>query len=443
MNFVKYVAFAGSSYIDLPLWVKNKKCCINVKNNDNRCFEYAILSCLYHKDIKKNLDRVNNYYQYKNKLNFEGINFPVDASSYELFEKQNNIPINVFIIEKEDAENRYEIFYISKLKSEKERINILLIEDDDKNHYTWIKNLRGFIKEGTTDLHVCDKCLCKFKLKNAYDNHLLEDKCEKYDNIVKKVLPEDGLHKNYFKNHNRKYKKPFIIYADSESYLRPIEIKKGKGTTLYQNHVTNNIGVKLVSLYPELIKDSYKQFDGENCVDEFLKYLFELENKILKIIDDGIDNITNDIYNKTGKCTICEIYNGQTVGIFKDIFNKKLIGYAHEKCIKSMEYYYENFKIPVVLHNLKNYDSHLILQAVGKFNVKDISCIPNTMEKYMTFSLDRLSFIDSFQFTLTSLEKLVSGLNKANNDEIFKNFNDEVKESDELKKRITTDRIIL
>ena len=38
-----------------------------------------------------------------------------------------------------------------------------------------------------------------------------------------------------------------------------------------------------------------------------------------------------------------------------------------------------NHKIPVVCHNLKNYDSHLIIQELGIFN---LNVIPNRLEKY-------------------------------------------------------------
>ena len=31
----------GGSYIESPKWLKDKKCCINQKNNDNKCFQYA------------------------------------------------------------------------------------------------------------------------------------------------------------------------------------------------------------------------------------------------------------------------------------------------------------------------------------------------------------------------------------------------------------------
>ena len=52
---------------------------------------------------------------------------------------------------------------------------------------------------------------------------------------------------------------------------------------------------------------------------------------------------------------------------------------------------------PVVLHNLKNYDSHLIIQELGNFNLK-IKVISNGLEKYMSFTINKLRFIDSYQF---------------------------------------------
>ena len=67
-------------------------------------------------------------------------------------------------------------------------------------------------------------------------------------------------------------------------------------------------------------------------------------------------------------------------------------------------------KIPVVFHNLRGYDSHLIMQEIGKFK-KKINVIPNNMERYMSFMLgDHLVFIDSFQLMFNSLERLASNL---------------------------------
>ena len=64
-------------------------------------------------------------------------------------------------------------------------------------------------------------------------------------------------------------------------------------------------------------------------------------------------------------------------------------------------------KVPVVFHNLRGYESHLIMQEIGTFDVK-ISFIPNGLEKYMAFTINRnLGFIYSMQFVNSSLDALV------------------------------------
>ena len=53
---------------------------------------------------------------------------------------------------------------------------------------------------------------------------------------------------------------------------------------------------------------------------------------------------------------------------------------------------------PVIFHNLRVYDSHLIIKEVSKFDFK-VSVTPNGLEKYMSFKINRnLFFVDSMQF---------------------------------------------
>ena len=44
-------------------------------------------------------------------------------------------------------------------------------------------------------------------------------------------------------------------------------------------------------------------------------------------------------------------------------------------------------KVLVILHNLRGYDSHLIMGEIGKFDVK-VNDIPNELEKYMAFTIN-------------------------------------------------------
>ena len=63
---------------------------------------------------------------------------------------------------------------------------------------------------------------------------------------------------------------------------------------------------------------------------------------------------------------------------------------------------------------MKGYDSHSIMQEIGKFDVK-INVIPNGLEKYIAFTFNKnLVFIDSMQFMKSSPDALVK--NSSNND---------------------------
>ena len=84
------------------------------------------------------------------------------------------------------------------------------------------------------------------------------------------------------------------------------------------------------------------------------------------------------------------------------------------------------YKIPIVFHNLKNYDAYVIMQVLDKFNFK-INVIPNGFEKCMSFSLDdKLVFINKFQFLSSSLEKLVKNLGENNCIHLSLEFDSEV-----------------
>ena len=87
----------------------------------------------------------------------------------------------------------------------------------------------------------------------------------------------------------------------------------------------------------------------------------------------------------------------------------KYSGSVHRDCSITLKL---NDKIPVIFHNLKNYDCRLIMQELGKFNFK-INVIPNGLEKYMSFTVsNKVSFIYSFQFLSSLLDSLVKNLNK-------------------------------
>ena len=110
--------------------------------------------------------------------------------------------------------------------------------------------------------------------------------------------------------------------------------------------------------------------------------------------------------------TKCWIYDNDYVD--NDVrdhchITEKYKGFIHRDCKINPKL---NKKIPVIFQNLKNYDSHIIMQELGKFNIR-IKLIPNGLEIYLSFTINnKFSFIGSFQFLSSSLDRLVKNLNK-------------------------------
>ena len=64
------------SYIESPKWLKDKKCTINQKNTDNKCFQYATTLALNFNDIDKHHQRISKIKLFINNYNWNNINFP-------------------------------------------------------------------------------------------------------------------------------------------------------------------------------------------------------------------------------------------------------------------------------------------------------------------------------------------------------------------------------
>ena len=86
-------------------------------------------------------------------------------------------------------------------------------------------------------------------------------------------------------------------------------------------------------------------------------------------------------------------------------------GAAHNNCNVKLYINPKTTPIPIVFHNLRGYDAYHLMQEMSQLN-KEVKCIANNMEKYITFSVGGLRFIDSLNFLQGSLDSLVSATPK-------------------------------
>ena len=103
INFHRLVLTRGSSYNELPKWLKSKKAVINPQNKDEECFKWAVIEALHHEEIKHHPERISLLSPYKNQYNWEGLEFPVSIKKIDKFEKNNpGIAVNVLFSNKKN-----------------------------------------------------------------------------------------------------------------------------------------------------------------------------------------------------------------------------------------------------------------------------------------------------------------------------------------------------
>ena len=156
-------------------------------------------------------------------------------------------------------------------------------------------------------------------------------------------------------------------------------------------------------------------YRGVNAVYEFIKSILKEHKYCKKIMKDQFNKnlvMTEKkeyLFQQSKNCWICKkIIDNEDEKVRDHChITGQFRGSAHRDCNINFQL---TKKIPVIFHNLKGYDSHLIFSELHKFNLK-INVIPNGLEKYMASFLGRgLVFTGSMQFMNLSLDKLFKNL---------------------------------
>ena len=133
----------------------------------------------------------------------------------------------------------------------------------------------------------------------------------------------------------------------------------------FQKHVANSYCYMLVCVDDEFNK-TFKSQMGEDAAYSFINSMIEESNYCSDVMKKyfhkelAMTKKDNEDFQNSTKCWICD--NAYVDGDVKirDHFHVtgKYRGSAHRDCNTKINL---NHKIPVVFHNLKNYDSHLIM----------------------------------------------------------------------------------
>jgi len=171
VSFVKYRPMGGSSYIPTPAWLWSKRCVVNVQNNDERCFLWAVLSALF--PAESNPHRINHYVQYKDRVDVGGLPFPLPPNKISVFEN-NNPSIAIDCLSYDQDTKSFVVTYLSpEVHKPDHTITLLLLDSDDKRrHYVWVKSLSALISDRNRDFTITNDTsvsrTCKFSAAKEF-----------------------------------------------------------------------------------------------------------------------------------------------------------------------------------------------------------------------------------------------------------------------------------
>ena len=282
-----------------------------------------------------------------------------------MFETKNDILVNLLVVEDRD------IYICRKPNYRCDReINLMLISEGDRWHYTAIKSLSRLLTSRNTKhkckQYFCTKCLQGFTLESSRDEHY--EYCVDNKDVRVEMLPK-GSTVEFYDGHSQS-RVPFMMYVDFEVILTRIEGPSTDPMNPYNQEVSQHIPSGFYSkfAYGE-VKDPLRLYRGEDCVEKFSKYI-EVEAKRLYHMfpERPMDTLTKEQWKRykiSRKCHICyKQFEGKNPKV-KDHchYTGKYRGPAHTLC--NLRYKIPSY-FPVVFHSLSGYDAHLFIRELGK-----------------------------------------------------------------------------
>ena len=224
-DFNKISISRGGSYIDSPKWLKDKKSTINQKNNDNKCFQYAVILALNLDKINDHPERISKLKPFIEEYNWKDIDFPSTSKDWKKFETNNEVALNILYVPHNLKKQKLQIKH--NLTREK-RVILLMISNGENWHYLTVKNLSRLLR-GKTSNHdgdfYCLNCFHSYRTKNKLGVH--KKICENRDYCHVKMPTNDNNTIKYNQG-EKSIKLLFIVYADLECLLE-------KMSTCYNN----------------------------------------------------------------------------------------------------------------------------------------------------------------------------------------------------------------
>ena len=416
IHTVIYKPLGGSAYLPIPNSLALGQSILNIQNQDDKCRLYCLIASLH--PVATEPENPEHYYPYIGEVNMTGINYPVTLQQINKVENQNEfLSINVFTYE----EKTIVPLRITEKTQRVHHVNLLWLAYQGQSHYCLIQNLNRFLSRTNThhaQLYFCPYCLHGF----GKDISLQEHKMYCWRHGAQRIeLPiKDKNDILQFEDYHKTLKVPFVIYADTEAIIEKVETCQPNPDRSASTPTTKlevcGFGYKVVCEDDKYTKPTviYRGKDaGKKLVECLLREEEEIRGILSNIEPMHITQEHHDLIQNATECCICKKAFSKYDKTYSRIvrhhnhLTREIIGAACNNC--NLKCRQAKF-IPVLFHNLKHFDGHIICQNVSQCKHRKLECIAQNTENYVSFSIGHLRFIDSFQFLPSSLETLVDNL---------------------------------
>ena len=430
LEISKYSPLSGAGTVDIPKLVKYMKSVLNIKAPDNKCFLYCLLAKLY--PVKDHPGRHTKYLMHKYSIDMGEVTFPVKISDISKIEVLNDLSISVFEWSVKDDS----VIPIHRGLGVGQRIDLLYIRDDFTGHYLLIKNFNAFMRHRTkhrNSMHYCRQCLHGFTTEDILSEHL--PLCKQGINQVTKMpIPGSVVH---FAANYKQDKKLFAVYFDFECLTAPVSQQNNdtSKTKRYQLHIPCSFCIVTKSEFDDYEEETivFSHGDPDKLVEKFLDELARVYEEMMDCYEThqcpiNMSEKDEETFLSSTHCHICKReldWVSETNYPVRDHDHSKkknnFRGAACNTC--NINFFNRTKKVPAFCHNLKSYDMNLFLLDLIKSSGR-IHVIPENLEKFKAIFTDQFTFLDSFAFLSSSLDKLADDL-KTSDIEAFKRLKHE------------------
>ena len=201
--------------------------------------------------------------------------------------------------------------------------------------------------------------------------HKQMEHCSRYE-AQRTVLPEAGKDDTLqFRDFHKQLRVPYVIYCDLEAFTRPLDpspSNDSSGTSSIIGFEACGFGYQFVCMNERSTK-SPNIYRGPNVTKTLLQSLLEEERCIrdhLKNIEPMKMSVEDEIcIQSDANCHLCGIKNFNYITKVRDHCHVTGL-YRSAACREcNLNYRYPKH-IPVILHNLKGFDSHLICESIDR-----------------------------------------------------------------------------